>query len=116
MSAPHGGACDRRAQGEHRLDAAPALCLGQLAAVVVLRVEDLRDTGVVPAAHHVGVRLNESEAAHGGGPAVPGDELVGLAVGHHDERRDLSVHLDAAGEPRDIAQLLAVLVAALDAR
>ena len=84
--------------------------------MVVLLIEDLRDPGVVPAVHHVGVRLNESEAAHGGGPAVPGDELVGLAVGHDDERCDLPVHLDAAGEPRDVAQLLAVLIAALHAR
>ena len=38
----HGRVRDRHAQGKHRLDAAPALGLGQLAAVVVLRVEDLR--------------------------------------------------------------------------
>lgn len=111
----HGGVCDRHAQGEHRLDAAPALGLGQLAAVVVLRVEHLRDSGIVPAVHHVGVGLFEPEGAHGGGPAVPGDQLVGVSVGHHDERRDLPVHLDAPREPRDIAQLLAILVAALDA-
>lgn len=112
----HGRVRDRHAQGEHRLDAAPALGLGQLAAVVVLRVEDLRDPGVVPAVHHVGVGLFKPERLHGGGPAVPGDQLVGASVGHHDEWRDLAVHLDAAGEPRDIAQFLAVLVAALDAR
>lgn len=105
---------DRDSQREHRLDAAPALGLGQLLAVVVLRVEDLRDPGVVPAVHHVGVGLNESERPHGCGAAVSRDELVGLAIGHHDERRDLAVHLDAAGEPGHVSQLLAVLVAALD--
>lgn len=110
-----GGVGDRDSQREHRLDAAPALGLGQLLAVVVLRVEDLRDPGVVPAVHHVGVGLNESERPHGCGAAVSHDELVGLAIGHHDERRDLAVHLDAAGEPGHVSQLLAVLVAALDA-
>ena len=94
-----GGVRDRDPQREHRLDAAPALGLGELLAVVVLRVEDLRDPGVVPSVHHVGVGLFEPERPHGGGAAVPRDELVGLAVGHHDERRDLPVHLDAAGEP-----------------
>ena len=48
---------DGHAQREHGLDAASALGLGQLLAVVVLRVENLRDLGVVPAVHHVGVRL-----------------------------------------------------------
>lgn len=48
-----GGVRDRDPQREHRLDAAPALGLGELLAVVVLRVEDLRDPGVVPSVHHV---------------------------------------------------------------
>ena len=111
----HGRVRDRHSQREHRLDAAPALRLGELLAVVVLGVEDLRDPGVVPAVHHVGVGLLEPERPHGGGAPVPRDELVGLAVGHHDERRDLPVHLDAASEPGNVSQLLAVLVAALDA-
>lgn len=97
---------DRDSQREHRLDAAPALGLGELLAVVVLRVEDLRDPGVVPAVHHVGVGLNESERPHGCGAAVSRDELAGLAVGHHDERRDLAVHLDAAGEPGHVSSSL----------
>ena len=97
---------DRDSQREHRLDAAPALGLGELLAVVVLRVEDLRDPGVVPAVHHVGVGLNESERPHGCGAAVSRDELVGLAVGHHAERRDLAVHLDAAGEPGHVSSSL----------
>ena len=84
--------------------------------MVVLRVEDLRDSSVVPAVHHVGVSLFESERLHGGGSAVSCDELVGFAVGYHDERRDLPVHLDAAGKPGHIAQVLAVLMLALDAR
>ena len=112
----HSGVCDRHAQREHGLDAAPALGLGQLTAVVVLRVEDLRDTGVVPAVHHVGVGFLDSEAPHGGRAPVPGDQLVGLAVAHHDERGDLPVHLDAAGKPGRIAQTFTVLVLALDAR
>lgn len=106
----------RHPQREHRLDAAPALGLGELPAVVVLGVEDGRDARVVPAVHHVGVGHLEPERAHGGGAPVPGDQLVGLAVGHHDERGDLAVHLDAARQPRDVAQLPAVLVPALDAR
>lgn len=84
--------------------------------MVVLRVEDLRDSSVVPAVHHIGVSLFESERLHGGGSAVSCDELVGFAVGHHDERRDLPVHLDAAGKPGHITQPDTVLVLALDAR
>lgn len=129
LRAPHVGLCallgdvggyrrvrDGDSQREHRLDAAPALGLGELPAVVVLGVEDLRDARVVPAVHHVGVGLLKPERLHGRRASVPGDQLVGLAVRHHDERGDLPVHLDAACQPRDVAQLLAVLVAALDAR